>query len=313
MYNLETFIKPTQTELFDILCKMYQDNAIVYRGKFIIVPGEAKVGLVAHLDTVHTTPVKQIIKQKNGDVWSSPQGIGGDDRCGVYALVSVYERAKVKPWLIFACDEEIGCVGASHLAEQYDKDKLPRELEDLNFLIEIDRRGSNDAVYYNCDNPEFEQYISSKGFIAQFGAFSDISVLAPALGVAAVNLSSGYYNAHTKSEYIVVSQLEDTINRVIEIVEDEQDIRYDYIESTYGFGYGYGFGFGYGHASHMNTDGDKNIPKEIEREYNALLDYYSRDSLEEIRRDVGDRAILWLFESEFGCTYDEVMNIYGGL
>ena len=38
----------------------------------------------------------------------SPQGIGGDDRCGVFALQSIYAAAKKKPWLLFTCDEETG-------------------------------------------------------------------------------------------------------------------------------------------------------------------------------------------------------------
>ena len=31
-----------------------------------------------------------------GNILSSPQGIGGDDRCGVYALVKVHELSAVE-------------------------------------------------------------------------------------------------------------------------------------------------------------------------------------------------------------------------
>ncbi|MBO6179870.1 MAG: hypothetical protein J6O04_11890 [Selenomonadaceae bacterium] len=44
---------------------------------------------------------------------------------------------------------------------------------------------------------DFKNYITLKGYRTAFGSFSDISVIAPALDVAAVNLSSGYYYAHT--------------------------------------------------------------------------------------------------------------------
>ena len=66
-------------------------------------------------------------------------------------------------------------------------------------------------MYYDCDNPEFEAYITSKGFETQCGSLSDISYVAPELGVAAVNLSSGYYNAHTQHEYINRKHLNATV------------------------------------------------------------------------------------------------------
>ena len=59
MRILEDFLKPTQKELFSRLCKMYP-NAVARDGEYILVPGEAPVLLVAHLDTVHKSPVRQI-------------------------------------------------------------------------------------------------------------------------------------------------------------------------------------------------------------------------------------------------------------
>lgn len=97
---------------------------------------------------------------------------------------------------------------------------LPKKLDELKFIVELDRRGSRDAVYYECDNIAFERYITSKGFAAEFGSCSDISVIAPALGAAAVNLSCGYYGAHTLSEQINVSALCAVIEFVIGIVAD---------------------------------------------------------------------------------------------
>ncbi len=102
----------------------------------------------------------------------------------------------------------------------HESGNLPAELDALKFLVEIDRRGNNDAVYHDCRNPDFEDYISSKGFVTARGSFSDISLVAPELGVAAVNLSSGYYNAHSLREYINCAELERTIERVLDIVDD---------------------------------------------------------------------------------------------
>lgn len=96
MKKLEEFLKPTQPQLFKMLCGMY-DNKIVKRGKFILVKGEVPVMLISHLDTVHQSPVQDLCRSANGNVLMSPQGIGGDDRCGVYAITGAYELSVKKP------------------------------------------------------------------------------------------------------------------------------------------------------------------------------------------------------------------------
>ncbi|MBR1419562.1 MAG: hypothetical protein IJ575_00670 [Selenomonadaceae bacterium] len=188
--------------------------------------------LVAHLDTVHEKPVRDICVSADGNILMSPQGIGGDDRCGVFALVQIYNLSELKPWLLFTCDEEIGDIGAEYFCIAHKERKLPEAIGKLKFIMEIDRRGNNDAVFYDCDNHDFETYICSKGFKTARGSFSDISLLAPELGVAAVNLSSGYYSAHTLHEYIDRSQLDATIQKVIDIISDVDELdRFEYVEN----------------------------------------------------------------------------------
>ena len=323
MKKLEEYLTPTQRELFRKLTLMYK-NATVRKGSYILVPGQAPVMLVAHLDTVHCEPVKTICRSDNGNILMSPQGIGGDDRCGVYALVTAHELAKVKPWLLFTCEEEVGGVGASAFCAEYDKGKMPKGLNSLKAIIEIDRKGRDDAVYYDCANTDFESYITKKGFKTQFGSFSDISVVAPKLGVAAVNLSSGYYNAHTQHEYINQKHLNTTIRKVVEIITDavKPDFpTYEYVESVCftrfgGRRYG-GWWDGYtnwhgGKVLPLHDDEDydlKDIPESIRPEYELLLDYgyYSVEELEEIRAEQGDKTIQMLAESEFGDDYYDLL------
>ena len=238
MRRLEEFLRPSQKGLFKMLCKQFTGKAYKCDKSFILVEGEAPIMLVAHLDTVHQEPVREICKSKGGNILMSPQGIGGDDRCGVYALVNAYEMSKKKPWLLFTCDEEIGCVGADTFCHMHQDNKLPLGVDSMKCLIEIDRRGNNDAVYYDCDNKDFEKYITSKGFKTAYGSCSDISSVAPELGVAAVNLSSGYYNAHTLHEYINRDELDDVLRRVIDIIADaaKDDFPYyEYVEKVYSY------------------------------------------------------------------------------
>lgn len=305
MKPLEDFLKPTQKELFARMRVQYKGRTKICKDKYILVKGDAPALLVAHMDTVHHVQVKDICQTKNGNILMSPQGIGGDDRCGVYALNVVYEKSAVKPWMLFTCDEEVGCVGASAFCSMYRKGTLPKELDNLKLIVEIDRKGKNDAVYYDCGNKEFEEYITSKGFKTTFGSVSDISYVAPELGVAAVNLSSGYYEAHTLHEYINRSHLNATIKAVTEIVADsaKPDFpKYEYVEDRRFIGWGR-WRLHTGLTSEKETAFLKKVPEEIREEYEALLDFYSIEELEEYRMDYGDRSIAMLFESDFGVSF----------
>ena len=300
MRKLEFFLKPTQKELFDLFSRKYQNKAIIHEGAYILIPGKAPIMLLAHLDTVHEMPVRHICKSSDENILMSPQGIGGDDRCGVYAIVKAHELSLVKPWLLFTCDEEIGGVGADVFATNHSKGELPKGLDKLKLLIEIDRKGSKDAVYYDCDNPEFEAYITRKGFVTATGSFSDISIIAPELGVAAVNLSSGYYNAHTLHEYINRKQLENVIQAVIGVVADaaKPDFpKYKYVERTRKFSKSYSSRF-YDWQTSNNVPSD--LPDDLVRIYSDLLDVYSKAELELNRKEYGSWILVRMYEEEFG-------------
>ena len=92
-------------------------------------------------------------------------------------------------------------------------------------------------MFYSCDNPDFEEFIESTGYFkTAWGSVSDISTIAPALGVAAVNLSSGYFNEHTTKETINVEALLSTIEEAKKILALPCEEPFEYIEATYGHG-----------------------------------------------------------------------------
>ena len=306
MNRLEDFLMLPQKVLFSKLCRMYKATAISSTGDYILVPGEAPIMLIAHLDTIHKVCVKEICKTQNGNILMSPQGIGGDDRCGVFALVKAYHAAKKKPWLLFTCDEEAGGIGANTFCIHHKEGKLPKGLDELKLLVEIDRKGERDAVYYDCANDAFEKYITSKGFETQWGSFSDISIIAPELGIAAVNLSSGYYNAHTLHEYINRNHLDATTKKVGTMIADaaqEHFPKYAYMEKDLNDFYKYPDWGSFFHHTYRT----KKIPREIRKEYEALLDFYTSGELEALREEYGDNIIPTLFDSEFSSYFDNTV------
>jgi putative aminopeptidase FrvX len=185
---------------------------------YVYAQGEIPVLLVAHLDTVHKNLPEQIIYETAyNELWSY-EGIGGDDRAGVYAILNICKT--FKPHILFCYAEEQYAIGA----HQASIDLKPN----VNYIIELDRHGYKDAIFYECGNEKFKKYITDFGFEEEYGTFTDISILAPAWDMAAVNLSIGFYREHTTQEYINLYDLINTIEKVKNILSEPQLEFYNY-------------------------------------------------------------------------------------
>ncbi len=197
---------------------------------YLYAEGEIPVMLIAHMDTVHKELPRQIIYKDN--YITSPQGIGGDDRCGVYSVLEIAKQLKCH--VLLTEDEESGCIGAREFSVSDIAKKLKKK---INYCIELDRRGETDAVFYEGDNKEFVKFIESTGhFKEDWGTLSDICYVAPALDCSAVNLSIGYHNEHSKSEYIDLKIMKKNIAEAMKIIQQESE-RFEWIEYTYPYNY----------------------------------------------------------------------------
>jgi hypothetical protein len=216
MIDFETVLCLRQPELKKVLREELLEMGYLptSRKGFLYAPGEIPVLLVAHLDTVHYEPPSIICYSKDGRYMMSPQGIGGDDRAGVYMILQILKQ--VNCHVLFCEDEESG----GHGAKAFTKSGIKIS---VNYIIELDRKGDNDAVYYGCDNMSFREFIHGFEFQEAVGSFSDISILAPHLKTAAVNLSTGYYNAHRNHEFIDTQVMANNVERVIEMVMTPTD------------------------------------------------------------------------------------------
>jgi len=210
--DFERILRLPQKELKAALAEELRERGyeIKMKSGFLYAPGELPVLLIAHLDTVHHYPVKHICYSKDGKIVMSPEGIGGDDRAGVYMILKIIEQARCH--VLFCEDEETGGQGA----RKFTRSHISPE---INYIVEMDRHGANDAVFYGCDNPDFIEFVCGFGFQEAYGTFSDISVVAPYLGVAAVNISAGYYNEHRTHEHINLEHVEYNIIRIRRMVQ----------------------------------------------------------------------------------------------
>lgn len=225
--TFETILRLPQMDLKKTLKAELKSRGCPVTDKpgYLYAEGTIPVLLAAHMDTVHRQPVEQICYSADGAVAMSPQGIGGDDRCGVWMILQILRTAKCH--VLFCEDEEVGCVGA----KKFTRGSLRPQ---VNYIVELDRRGSNDAVFYRCDNPEFEDFITSFGFETAGGSRSDISYIAPYLETAAVNISCGYYCEHQRHEYIRLEEMELNAARVAQMVTQQTE-HFEYREQQDSF------------------------------------------------------------------------------
>ena len=197
-------------------------------------PKRSHIGLLAHLDTVFELPPtrESMFYDRSKSTIIGTCGLGADDRAGVYSIISILQAGLLPAVIIFTHDEEYGGSGASAFIADY-----PNADKDCDYLIQLDRRGEKDSVFYSCDNKLFEEYVNSFGWETDTGTFSDISTIAPVWGIAAVNLSVGYFDEHMDMERINLNFLSDSIERVKTMLEDNQRLRrhktYEYIPKEY--------------------------------------------------------------------------------
>lgn len=318
--------------------KIYgKDNTVIGDG-YIYCRGDVPVLLTAHMDTVHKKLVtdfyEDIQTDKNGKVThtiSSPQGIGGDDRCGIYAILKVIESGYL-PYILFCEDEEIGGIGSG----KFCKTKYITELSNMKFLIELDRANSNDLVFYQNANQDWINWVEDEtNWIKSWGTFSDISHLSPACEVSSVNLSCGYYKAHTVYEYVIMEELLETIEMTKHLLEASEKVEtFEYIEKTYNTRY-YGMYNTFGGEDYDDDYDDLdyyyyNKCNYSNYDYSSYKDYYksqgdedtehfleivftNEDDEEETAYTSGkDEAECWknFFFTYFDICYERVLDYY---
>ena len=208
----EKICKMTQIELKKYLANTY--NMISGDG-YLYKEGTFPVLLTAHMDTVHKVQCRKVRYKKDKDqtILSSPVGIGGDDRCGIFMALKIAQEIDCS--ILFCEDEEVGSIGA----DKFVKTDLCESLKGkFRYIIELDRANSKDAVFYEDDNDEFHEFVTKEFWKETWGSWSDICTLSPALEISSVNFSCGYYKAHTTNEYVVFEEMEKSIEEVIKLL-----------------------------------------------------------------------------------------------
>ena len=241
--------------------KYYTDDMDnVYATKGVLSESEYYPMFIAHTDTVHQLVDQIIVKEEmlikpntfgvkfNDQSFLSlkgytsddnPTGIGGDDKCGVFlALELLLTLPKVKVGLFVS--EETGCHGSSKCD--------PNFLKDVGYAIQFDAPGNSlitevcsgtrlyekDGEFINLIKPLFEESMEVVSD-EQSHPYTDVSQIKRKGDFSCINFSCGYYNMHTKDEFVVVDDMERALAFAIESVSvlGLNKYRYEYQQPTW--------------------------------------------------------------------------------
>lgn len=190
--------------------------------------------LVAHLDNVlhgERTPVWSLNGRR---LMGKTAGIGFDDKAGIIAIIQLWKAFRQQQFrIIFTTDEETGGVGAKAMDKQ--------RIKDAAWILELDRKNGNNFIQKSgctrlCSDA-FAQKFIELGFKKEQGTFTDVNVFKEyAENVNMANLSIGYYNPHTDSEYLDTVEFDNIINKVAGFIQAKftfEDDKKDTYTSSY--------------------------------------------------------------------------------
>lgn len=179
--------------------------------------------VVAHMDTVHCITVGGIrpVEIDGNVIGFNPvameqTGIGGDDKCGIWAALHCL-RTLPACKAVFFVDEESGCHGSGACWLGF--------FEGCRFVLQADRRGNDDFVndiMGGISSDEFqydvEPIIREFGYEFSDGAMSDVMQLRDdRVGISCANISAGYYNPHWDEEFINLADLQNVCDLMMAI------------------------------------------------------------------------------------------------
>tara|TARA_R110000822_G_scaffold35946_2_gene101171 strand:- start:446 stop:1252 length:807 start_codon:yes stop_codon:yes gene_type:complete len=248
---------PTKTweeeRLINYLIGHFEEKGYLYEvddmGNLYVTKGisEHYPLVLAHTDSVHEIE-EMVVKEeylpnsqgedrlalkaytKDGGL---PTGIGGDDKAGVFICLQLLEKFDVIKGF-FPVAEETGCHGSRGAKEEFFKD--------VGYAIQFDST-ENDTMSLSLMGvklfeEESEFFNKTRNIILEHGftewrhhPYTDTMVLKERFNFACLNFAAGYYNYHTRNEYVVVEDVKNSINLGENVIKELGNSFYEFKSS----------------------------------------------------------------------------------
>ena len=199
-------------------------NVYLTKGSEKMTSGEYYPCVVSHMDTVHRSHLEYIINKERLDIveddgkltarhpnTDKQTGIGGDDKCGVYVCLEMFNKFDVLKGAFFV-EEEIGMRGSREADDKF--------FENVGYAIQFDAPSDN-WISEVCSGvklfdqefkEEITQTLNESGYTNfSIDPFTDVNQLATKYDFNCLNLGCGYYRQHTDSEYVVIEEVSNSL------------------------------------------------------------------------------------------------------
>jgi putative aminopeptidase FrvX len=202
--------------------------------------------VVAHTDTVHNidtinvregllpnaqNQMKPSLKAYNDD--GDPTGIGGDDKCGIYACL---ELLKELPNLkaSFFVSEETGCHGSRRADKNFFKNvgyaiqfDAPGNWMVSEFCMGVQLFDRTTEFFTSCDEVLTEGFDKRQKY--QSHPYTDVYALKQLFDFSCINFAIGYYNYHTPNEYVIIEDVYSGIETGKKMIEKLGYVKHSFI------------------------------------------------------------------------------------
>jgi tripeptide aminopeptidase len=213
-----------EKEISNFVCSQLSKHEIKFfkdkEGNIFNIENNGLPLLNAHLDTVQGPIDEKLAKfvKLRGNILSGYGVIGGDDKCGIFAVLTFACMRKCN--FVFTTGEETGLHGIKHFMSYADLSHIP-------YGIVLDRRGKEDIICAKngYGTYEFDKILSEVGKVFGFssanGLYSDANMICDQISCA--NLSVGYWNPHSKDEFVNIVELKNAMNFTYAILKNVKD------------------------------------------------------------------------------------------
>jgi hypothetical protein len=178
--------------------------------------------LSAHMDCVGKEECGWYINFVNifpygkDEIMKGMGNIGGDDKCGVFLILLIL-RNHPDFNFCFSVGEEVGGVEGIKSID-FKKMKEDGITDNIPYALILDRRNMGDiiCVQNSYGSKEFDEALSlvgkEFGYKSERGSVSDANTISEYINCA--NLSVAYHNAHTKTEFVSLMGMKNTLNYI---------------------------------------------------------------------------------------------------
>lgn len=185
--------------------------------------------LCAHMDQVSFTEFTTFVKISDGIIYGNGN-LGADDKNGVWILLKLLKTFKDKVSFIFSTQEEVGCKIDTIIKKE------ESILKTIKYGLIFDRRNGSDVIGtwngYCVEKFEddLKELMKKHNYETEMGTFSDCDALSSI--ISCINISCGYYEAHTRKEFTIIADLIKALHFGKDILKNITE-KYDIPENKY--------------------------------------------------------------------------------